>query len=137
VLIRYRNMRVAGPMLLTMICEVVIIMGFAALIQWNIDMAAIAGIIVAVGTGVDDQIIIADETLRGESQKFGWKERFKRAFFIIMVAYFTGVAAMVPLLFAGAGLLKGFALTTILGISIGVFITRPAYAAIVQKLLKK
>jgi preprotein translocase subunit SecD len=43
----------------------------------------------------------------------------------------------VPLLFAGAGLLKGFALTTILGISIGVFITRPAYAAAVEILLKK
>ena len=54
-----------------------------------------------------------------------------------MVAYFTGVAAMVPLLFAGAGLLKGFALTTIIGISIGVFITRPAFAAAVEVLLKK
>jgi len=104
VFVRYRNVKVALPMMFTMVAEVLIILGFAALIQWNIEMAAIAGIIVAVGTGVDDQIIIADETLRGESQKFGWKERFKRAFFIIMVAYFTGVAAMVPLLFAGAGL---------------------------------
>lgn len=137
VLVRYRSPKVAVPMLFTIVSEVVLILGFASLIRWNIDMAAIAGIIVAVGTGVDDQIIIADETLRGESQKFGWKERFKRAFFIIMVAYFTGVAAMVPLLFAGAGLLKGFALTTILGISIGVFITRPAYAAMIQILLKK
>jgi len=137
VFIRYRQIKIAIPMLLTMVSEVILIMGVAALIQWNIDMAAIAGIIVAVGTGVDDQIVIADETLRGESQKFGWKERIKRAFFIIMVAYFSGVASMVPLLFAGAGLLKGFALTTILGISIGVFITRPAYAAMVETLLKK
>ncbi|MBN1544108.1 hypothetical protein JW898_01445 [Candidatus Woesearchaeota archaeon] len=137
VLFRYRQIKIAIPMVFTMLSEVILIMGVAALIQWNIDMAAIAGIIVAVGTGVDDQIIIADETLRGESQKFGWKERIKRAFFIIMVAYFTGVASMVPLLFAGAGLLKGFALTTILGISIGVFITRPAYAAMVEILLKK
>jgi preprotein translocase subunit SecD len=137
VFIRYRQIKVALPMLFTMVSEVIIIFGFASLIRWNIDMAAIAGIIVAVGTGVDDQIVIADETLRGEAQKFGWKERIKRAFFIIMVAYFTGIAAMVPLLFAGAGLLKGFALTTILGISIGVFITRPAFAAVVEILLKK
>ncbi len=137
VFIRYREIKIALPMMFTMISEVVIIFGIAGLIQWNIDMAAIAGIIVAVGTGIDDQIIITDETLKGEAQKFGWKERLKRAFFIIMVAYFTGVAAMVPLLFAGAGLLKGFALTTILGISIGVFITRPAFAAIVEILLKK
>ncbi|MBW2964295.1 hypothetical protein KY363_02445 [Candidatus Woesearchaeota archaeon] len=134
---RYRQIKIAIPMIITMLSEVILILGVAALIRWNIDMAAIAGIIVAVGTGVDDQIVIADETLKGESQKFGWKERIKRAFFIIMVAYFTGVASMVPLLFAGAGLLKGFALTTILGISIGVFITRPAYAAMLEILLKK
>ena len=134
---RYRQLKIAVPMLFTMISEVIIIFGVAALIQWNIDMAAIAGIIVAVGTGVDDQIVIADETMRGESKKLGWKERLKRAFFIIMVAYFTGVAAMVPLLFAGAGLLKGFALTTIIGISVGVFITRPAFASAVEILLKK
>lgn len=137
IFIRYRKIKITLPMLFTMASEVTIILGVAALIQWNIDMAAIAGIIVAVGTGIDDQIIIADETLRGESQKFGWKERLKRAFFIIMVAYFTGVAAMVPLLFAGAGLLKGFALTTIIGISVGVFITRPAFAAVIEIILKK
>lgn len=137
VFLRYRKLKIALPMLFTMVSEVIIIFGIASLIRWNIDMAAIAGIIVAVGTGVDDQIVITDETLRGEAQKFGWKERIKRAFFIIMVAYFTGIAAMVPLLFAGAGLLKGFALTTIIGISVGVFITRPAFAAVVEILLKK
>lgn len=137
IFIRYRSLKISIPMIITMLSEVVIILGVAALIQWNIDMAAIAGIIVAVGTGVDDQIVIADETLKGEARKFSWKERIKRAFFIIMVAYLAGVASMVPLLFAGAGLLKGFALTTILGISIGVFITRPAFAAIMEVLLNK
>ncbi|HII72145.1 TPA: hypothetical protein HA265_05305 [Candidatus Woesearchaeota archaeon] len=138
IFIRYRMLKVAVPMLVAMLSEVIIVLGVASLIQWNIDMAAIAGIIVAVGTGVDDQIVIADETLKERSaKKLGWKEKIKRAFFIIMVAYFTGVAAMIPLLFAGAGLLKGFALTTILGISIGVFITRPAYAAIVEILVNK
>jgi preprotein translocase subunit SecD len=137
IFIRYRSLRISIPMIITMVSEVIIILGVAALIQWNIDMAAIAGIIVAVGTGVDDQIVIADETLKGEARKFSWKERIKRAFFIIMVAYLAGVASMVPLLFAGAGLLKGFALTTILGISIGVFITRPAFAAIMEVLLNK
>jgi len=32
--------------------------------------------------------------------------------------------------------LKGFAIVTILGVSIGVFITRPAYAKIIEVLLK-
>ncbi|MBT6519471.1 hypothetical protein HOK51_06485 [Candidatus Woesearchaeota archaeon] len=137
VFIRYREWKVAVPMLFTMFSEVVLLLGLAALIQWNLDLAAIAGIIVAVGTGVDDQIVITDETLRGELKGSSWKERIKRAFFIIMGAYFTTVVAMLPLLFAGAGIIKGFALTTIIGVSIGVFITGPAYAAVVEILLKK
>ena len=83
-------------------------------------------------------IIIADETLTGETEHiFDWKKRFKKAFFIIMAAYFTTVFAMIPLYWAGAGLLKGFALTTILGVSVGVFIVRPAFAAAIEILLKE
>jgi len=41
------------------------------------------------------------------------------------------------LFWAGAGLLRGFALTTIAGLSFGVLIARPAYAVIVQKLLEE
>jgi len=137
IFIRYRKLSISIPMIFTMLAEVIIILGVAALIQWNLDMASIAGIIVAVGTGVDSQIVIADETTRGESQKFGWAERIKRAFFVIMVSYFTSVASLIPLIFAGAGLLKGFALTSILGVSIGVFITRPAFAAMTEILSKK
>ena len=48
----------------------------------------------------------------------------------------TTVAAMIPLWNAGAGLIRGFALTTIVGVTIGVFITRPAFAAMIEKLLK-
>jgi len=44
---------------------------------------------------------------------------------------------MIPLLSAGAGLLKGFALTTIAGVSFGVFVTRPAFAAMVEVLFKE
>jgi preprotein translocase subunit SecD len=47
------------------------------------------------------------------------------------------VAAMIPLFWAGAGMLKGFALTTIIGVSIGVFITRPAFSSIVSLIVKE
>jgi len=119
VFIRYRKLQIVLPMIVTMTSEVVILLGVAALIGWNIDLAAIAAIIVAVGTGVDHKIVIADETLKGESeQAYSWKQRIKRAFFIIMAAYFTTIVAMLPLWFAGAGLLKGFAVITIIGTSI-------------------
>jgi preprotein translocase subunit SecD len=130
----YRRITLAIPIILTSMSEIFITLGIAAFIGWNIDLAAIAGLIAAVGTGVNDQIIITDETLRKEAadQHISWKDRIKQAFGVIFSAYFTILVAMIPLYFAGAGLLKGFAITTILGVTAGVFITRPAYAAIMQ-----
>lgn len=136
IFLRYRNLGIALPMIFTGLSEVVIILGFAALIRWNLDLAAIAGIIAAVGTGVDDQIVITDEVMSGNSADELWVERMKRAFFIIFAAYFTMIVAMLPLWFIGAGVLKGFALTTIVGVTIGVFITRPAFAKIIEQLNK-
>jgi len=133
---RYRNLNIAIPMIVTGLSEVAIILGFAALIRWNLDLAAIAGIIAAVGTGVDDQIVITDEVMRGRGAEESWVERMKRAFFIIFAAYFTMLVAMLPLWFIGAGVLKGFALTTIIGVTIGVFITRPAFAKMIETLLE-
>ncbi|MFW6013803.1 MAG: hypothetical protein ACOCZ6_04045 [Nanoarchaeota archaeon] len=132
---RYRDIKVALPVAVTMVSEVLIILGIAAAIGWNLDLAAIAGIIIAVGTGIDDQVIIIDETNKKKDVQ-SWKERVKRAFFIIFAAFFTTFIAMIVLFFSGAGLLRGFALTTILGITAGVLITRPAFALIVEKLTK-
>jgi len=135
IFIRYRDLRISLPVILISSSEILIVLGIAALIKYNLDLAAIAGIIAAVGTGVDDQIVIADEIASGKKELVtSFKEKIKRAFFVIMVAWGTGIASMLPLFWAGAGLFTGFALTTILGISIGVFITRPAFASIVEAL---
>jgi len=140
IMIRYRKLIVSIPVAITLVSELIILLGFAALIGWNIDLIAIAAIIIAIGTGVDSQIVIIDEISgkhKEESMSSNWKDRIKNAFFIIMASYFTIVMAMIPLLSAGAGLLKGFAITTILGVSIGVFITRPAFAVIAETLLRR
>ena len=135
--IRYKRLMITVPILITMLSEVIILLGVAAFIGWNMDLASIAGILVVIGTGVDDQIVITDETLKGEtSNAYNWREKVKRAFLIIMLAYTTVVVAMIPLIFAGAGLLKGFAITTIIGVTIGVFVTRPAYSSFVEVMLK-
>mgnify|MGYP005842990839 CR=1 FL=1 len=135
--IRYRRVILALPITATLLFELVILLGVAALIKWNIDLAAIAGIIVSIGTGTDDQIIITDEILgRTARVVLVWRERLKRAFFVIFGAYATILAAMIPLWFAGAGLLRGFALTTILGLTIGVLLTRPAYAALLEEMIR-
>ena len=132
--IRYRRAKIVIPMVLTLISEVVLILGFAALVGWNLDLAAIAGILIVAGTGVDQLIIITDETLRGEVLS-DWKSKIKNAMFIVIGAYLTNLASMLPLWFIGAGLLKGFAFTTIVGLSFGVLVARPAYAVIIEKLM--
>ncbi|MFB6089315.1 MAG: MMPL family transporter [Candidatus Aenigmatarchaeota archaeon] len=135
--IRYRRKEIMIPMITISICEIVIILGVASLIKWTIDLAAIAGIIAAIGTGVDDQIIIADETIRGNRKKkkarFGIGRRVKRAFFIVLGAAATTIAAMMPLMIIGIGVMRGFAITTIIGVLVGIAITRPAYGKILEK----
>jgi preprotein translocase subunit SecD len=132
----YRKAVLSIPILTVAITEVFLILGVAAIISWNLDLASIAGIIVAIGTGVDDQIVITDEALRKDQKKHrSWKDRIKAAFFMIIGAYVTTLAAMLPLMVAGAGMLRGFALTTIIGVTLGVLITRPAFAVILETLL--
>lgn len=134
VFIRYRKIKASLALLFTSFSELFIILGVAAMIKWNLDLPSIAGILATIGTGVDQQIIIMDEA--GRSKNLGIKERLKRASGIILSAYLTVVAAMLPLYWAGAGLFKGFAITTIVGVTAGVLITRPAFAEIIKRIEK-
>lgn len=132
VFIKYRKIKITLAVILTMFSEAFITLGIASFINWNLDAPSIAGIIAGMGTGINDQIIILDE-----SKTYGTgsiKDRIKRALFIIIGAFFTIVAAMLPLFWAGAGMLRGFALTTIIGVTVGILITRPAFADIVKKI---
>lgn len=133
VFIRYRKIKSSLALLLTSFSEVIIILGIAALINWNLDLPSIAGILAVIGTGVDQQIVILDES---QKKELSVKERLKRALFIVVSAYFTSLVSLLPLYWAGAGLLKGFAVTTIIGITSAVLITRPAFADIIKKIEK-
>jgi len=130
--IRYRKIKLTLAVILTMFSEVLITLGIAALIKWNLDAPSIAGIIAGMGTGVNDQIVIIDESESKKSSTL--KQKIKNAFFIIIGAFFTIFAAMLPLFWAGAGLLRGFALTTIICVSVGILVTRPAFAEILRKI---
>ena len=174
IFIRYRDPKLVLPIILTSIAELILILGVASVIRWNIDLAAIAGILAAIGTGVDDQIIITDEVLKGKkdlesvsksgktrkSKKIkkgkkakktgdrkvkvskrttGFRVRIRSAFFIIYASAATLIAAMLPIAYigftrgtTGIGVLTGFAFTTIIGVLIGIFITRPVYAKFIE-----
>tara|TARA_Y100000034_G_scaffold97007_1_gene118338 strand:- start:1316 stop:2857 length:1542 start_codon:yes stop_codon:yes gene_type:complete len=131
---RYKKFNSSLALLFTSVSEVIIILGIASFIDWNLDLPSIAGILATIGTGIDHQIIILDESK--QNLFLSIKQRLKRAFSIILGAYFTSIFALLPLLWAGAGLLKGFAITTIIGITVGVLITRPAFSDVVGMIEK-
>ncbi|WP_122089022.1 preprotein translocase subunit SecD [Halalkalicoccus subterraneus] len=136
---RYGRPRVAAPMILTASAEVFVLLGFAAAVGYPLDLAAIAGFIAVVGTGVDDLIIIADEILQEGDVSTGrvFESRFRKAFWVIGAAAATTIIAMSPLAFLSLGDLTGFALFTIVGVLIGVFVTRPAYGDLLRLLLTR
>jgi len=134
---RYTDTRVALPMIVTALAEVVVLLGFAALIRMPLDLSHVAGFIAVVGTGVDDLVIIADEVMdEGDvSSERVFQSRFRKAFWVIGAAAATTVVALSPLAVLSLGDLRGFAIITILGVVIGVLITRPAYGDILRRLL--
>jgi preprotein translocase subunit SecD len=140
VFIRYRRIFISLPIILISFSEIIIILGVASIIHWTIDLAAMAGIIAAIGTGVDHQIVITDESLMekgGEKRRRkSIKKRVAQAFFIIFTSAFTTIGAMAPLAYLSLGMLRGFAVTTIIGLLIGILITRPAYGSIAKIILK-
>ncbi|HPC89339.1 MAG TPA: preprotein translocase subunit SecD [Methanothrix sp.] len=157
---RYRERRIVLPMVMTSFSEVVMLLGVWALAGWQLDLASLAGIIMVIGTGVDQLVIITDELMRGgeaaasaagrsikeraaeAAEKAGvgkvsatsskvYLTRLSRAFVIILGAAATTAAAMLPLLVMGFGALTGFALIIILGVILGTMIARPAYGRII------
>ncbi len=137
----YRDKRIALPIIMTVFSEILIIFGFAAWVGWRLDVASMVGMITAVGTGVDDQIVITDEVLRGEMEeeekRRGILAQIKKAFFVVFASAFALGSAMIPVLFSGISTLTGFAVTTLVGIFAGVLITRPAFAEVLRYILRK
>ncbi|NHN46929.1 preprotein translocase subunit SecD [Halostella sp. JP-L12] len=136
---RYGNARIAAPMVVTALSEVVILLGFAAAIQYPLDLSVIAGFIAVIGTGVDDLIIIADGVMAEGDVESGriFQNRFRKAFWVIGAAAATTIVAMSPLAVLSLGDLQGFAIVTILGVLVGVLVTRPAYGDILRALVTR
>jgi len=181
VFVRYRKFKVAVPLVLIGLSEIIIVLGISAsgpydtaiwmsvlvanllviilawwklhesdlsawagamlvpilgLLSWNTDLPAIGGLIAAIGTGVDQMIIIADETVGGKNitrKIYSIKEKIGRAFFIVFTAAATNISSLLPMLFVAAGIfMRGFVITTIVGILTGILITRPAYAKLIE-----
>jgi len=134
IILRYRRIKLSFIMLFVALSEIIMILGFSSLMKANLDLSSIAGIIAAIGTGINDQQVIVDETIRGKLESMG--VRIKEALFIVFTSFATIIASLFPLFYVGAGLLRGFAVTSIVGVTIGVLITRPAFADMIKQMEK-
>jgi preprotein translocase subunit SecD len=130
--IRYRRLFLVAPILLTTVMELFIIVSIIGLVG-TIDLAAVAGMIAVIGTGVDAQIIITDEII-AKKVDLSARSLLGKAFYIVWTDAALLVVAMIPL-FLSTSLVDviGFSEATIFGALLSVFITRPAYGAIVSK----
>ena len=136
---RYREPNIVLPMVLINASEIIILLGFISLIRFQMDLPTIAGLIAVLGTGIDQLVVITDEILHeGKVPSPNlYLKRLARALSIIVVAAATVIIAMVPLALMDLSTLKGFALITIMGVLVGVLVTRPAYGRIIMAILSK
>ena len=72
-----------------------------------------------------------------DRSEHGLREKVGRAFTIIFTTAGVAIVAMLPLLLSGVVEISGFALSTIIGVLIGIFITRPAFGVLIQEIYKK
>ncbi|MEK6979278.1 MAG: hypothetical protein AABW86_03580 [Candidatus Micrarchaeota archaeon] len=131
--IRYRHLKTIFPIVAISISELIILLSILG--SFTVDLAAMAGIIAAIGVGVDAQIVITDEILKRDNYKM--LEKMEHAFDIIKTNVIVAIISMVPLLFSGLVEVIGFAISTMLGSLLGFLLSRPAYAVIAEKVLEE
>ena len=145
ILIRYKSIYYAVPVFATVITETIILLGILSLpfIKQPFDLAAFAGVIAALGSGVNAEIVIVDElTSKAKKETLSLIQRVKDGLFIITTSAITVIGVMGSIvLFSrsmpGLSALYGFAVVAILGALIGVLITRPAFTKIIESVMQK
>ncbi|MFA4946520.1 MAG: hypothetical protein WC607_03225 [Candidatus Micrarchaeia archaeon] len=142
IIARYRKLKLIVPIVFVNSMEILLTLAVIGSFG-TLDLAAMAGVITLIGTGINDQLIITDEMLknRGKLKDASEKqreadatERVKKAFYIVFTAAGIAIASMLPLLLSGIVEITGFALSAIIGVIIGVTLTRPVYGLIMEKL---
>ncbi len=136
VFITHKNIKASLLVYLPMISEVIIAVAIGIALGQTFDIPAILGIFLGIATGMDDNLIIVNDVLRGK-REYKVERSIKKILFIIFTAILTEVFALVPMLFSNValGLFRGFAFMSIVTSLVGFFITRPAYVKITARVL--
>ena len=142
--LRYRRMALVIPVVFFNGVEVLLTTAIIGVFG-TLDLSSMAGIIVLMGSGVADQILIVDEMLRKGNveqeeephDEYEAKERVKKAFYIIFTVAGVVIAAMLPLILSGIVEIEGFGVSAVIGVLVGVIITRPAFGDLMKEIFQK
>jgi preprotein translocase subunit SecD len=108
-----------------LILNIILVLGILAAFRATLTLPGIAGLLLTVGVAVDANILIFErvrEELRtGKTIRLALDAGYSRAFITIIDTHITGIVAAAILIIFGTGPIKGFAVTTIIGLLASLF----------------
>ena len=121
---------------IALIVNILIITATLSLFQATLTLSGIAGIVLTVGMAVDANVLIyeriREELLNGNSPNASIVSGYNKAFSTISDANITTLIAAIALLTIGTGVVKGFAVTLVIGILSSMFTAIVGTRAIVS-----
>ena len=110
---------------IALMVNILIIAATLSLFQATLTLSGIAGIVLTVGMAVDANVLIyeriREEILNGNSPNASIISGYNKAFSTISDANITTLIAAIALLTIGTGVVKGFAVTLVIGILSSMF----------------
>jgi preprotein translocase subunit SecD len=108
-----------------LITNIFLVLAILAAFRATLTLPGIAGLLLTVGVAVDANILIFErirEELRtGKTIRIALDTGYNRAFITIIDTHITGIVAAAFLIMFGTGPIKGFAVTTIIGLLASLF----------------
>ncbi|MEN6359035.1 MAG: protein translocase subunit SecD [Smithella sp.] len=125
---------------IALIINIFLILAVLAAFRATLTLPGIAGMLLTVGVAVDANILIFErirEELRtGKTPRMALDMGYDRAFITIIDTHITGIISALVLMFFGTGPIKGFAVTTIIGLLASlftaIFVTRVIFDYVTQ-----
>ena len=121
---------------IALVVNILIITATLSLFQATLTLSGIAGIVLTVGMAVDANVLIyeriREELLNGNSPNASIISGYNKAFSTISDANITTLIAAIALLTIGTGVVKGFAVTLVIGILSSMFTAIVGTRAIVS-----
>ena len=110
---------------IALITNIFLVLAILAAFRATLTLPGIAGLLLTVGVAVDANILIFErirEELRtGKTIRIALDTGYNRAFITIIDTHITGIVAAAFLIMFGTGPIKGFAVTTIIGLLASLF----------------